>query len=76
MELLSSDINKSILAISKYLVVKLVERDGLSENEALLKLITTATYQMLIDKDSCLFAKSCEYVYDMLDAELNGGSKS
>ena len=66
----STNIDRSIRAITKHLVVKLAKRLGISEDKALSMLMKTMTYELLQDRKSYLYAESAEYVYDMLDAEL------
>lgn len=68
----SININKSIRAISRYLVHQLSQKDNCSEEEALKKLLKTMTYELLQDKDSELFAESPEYVWSMLRDEEAG----
>ena len=66
----STNIDRSIRAITKELVVKLAKRLGISKDKALSMLMKTLTYKLLQDRKSYLYAESAEYVYDMLDAEL------
>ena len=68
----SININKSIQAISRYLVHQLSQKDNCSEEEALKKLLKTMTYELLQDKDSELFAESPEYLWSLLKDEEAG----
>ena len=72
----SVNINKSIQAISLYLVHRISEEENCSNEDALKKLLKTMTYELLQDKESELYAESPEYVWSMLDDEKNGNIKS
>ena len=72
----SVNINKSIQAISLYLVHRISEAENCSNEAALKKLLKTMTYELLQDKESELYAESPEYVWSMLEGEKNGGIES
>lgn len=63
------NINKSIQAISVYLVHRLSQEENCPEGAALTKLLKTMTYELLQDKASKLYAESPEYVWNMLTDE-------
>ena len=72
----SVNVNKSIQAISLYLVHRISEEENCSNEDALKKLLKTMTYELLQDKESELYAESPEYVWSMLDDEKNGNIES
>ena len=72
----SVNVNKSIQAISLYLVHRISEEENCSNEDALKKLLKTMTYELLQDKESELYAESPEYVWSMLEGEKNGGIES
>lgn len=69
-------INNSINIISKYLVNRLCETYGYSENDVLCILVKTMTYNLLVSKKAMLYAESPEYVFSMVVDELNGDMDS
>lgn len=72
----SVNINKSIQAISFYLVHRISEEENCSNEEALKKLLKTITYELLQDKETGLYAESPEYVWNMLQNEETGNIES
>lgn len=70
------NINKSIQAISIYLVHRICKEENCSEETALKKLLKTMTYELLQDKNSKLYAESPEYVWSMLQDEEDGDLES
>jgi len=70
------NINKSIQAISVYLVHRISEEEHCSEEVALKKLLKTMTYELLQDRNSELYAESPEYVWSMLQDEEDGDFES
>lgn len=76
MKVSSVNINKSIQAISVYLVHSISEEENCSNEDALKKLLKTMTYELLQDKDSELYAESPEYVRSMLQDEKHGNIQS
>lgn len=72
----SVNVNKSIQAISLYLVHRISEAENCSNEVALKKLLKTMTYELLQDKESGLYAESPEYVWNMLGDEKNGNVES
>ncbi len=76
MKATSVNINKSIQAISLYLVRRISEEENCSNEAALKKLLKTMTYELLQDKESELYAESPEYVWSMLKDEENGNMES
>ncbi len=72
----SVNINKSIQAISFYLVRCICSEQQCSEEEALKRLLKTMTYELLQDKESRLYAESPEYVWSMLQDEKKGNIES
>ena len=72
----SVNANKSIQAISLYLVHRISEAENCSNEDALKKLLKTMTYELLQDKESELYAESPEYVWSMLGDEKNGSIES
>lgn len=72
----SVNINKSIQAISFYLVRCISSEQQCSEEEALKRLLKTMTYELLQDKESKLYAESPECVWSMLQDEEKGNIES
>jgi len=72
----SVNINKSIQAISIYLVHRISKEKNCSNEIALKKLLKTMTYELLQDKESELYAESPEYVWSMFKDEENGNMVS
>jgi hypothetical protein len=70
------NINKSIQAISVFLVNKICEDEKCTSREALIELLKTMTYKLLQDRDSKLYAESPEYVWSMLVDERKGDMES
>lgn len=66
------NINKSIQAISVYLVHCIGKEENCSKETALKKLLKTMTYELLQDRNSELYAESPEYVWSMLQKEKEG----
>lgn len=71
----SVNINKSIQAVSVYLVHRISQEDGCREQEALIQLLKTMTYELLQDRESGLYAESSEYTWHMLQNERNGNTQ-
>ncbi len=76
MKATSVNINKSIQAISVYLVHCISKEQNCSEEDALKKLLKTMTYEMLQDRETGLYAESSEFVWNMLKDEENGKLES
>lgn len=72
MTMLNVNINKSIQAISLYLVRRISEEKNCSNEEALKKLLKTITYESLQDRETGLYAESPECVWKMLQDEESG----
>ncbi len=72
----SINMNKSMQAISLYLVRRISKEIQCSDEDALKKLLKTMTYELLQDKESGLFAQSPEYVWSMLQDEESGNIQS
>lgn len=72
----SVNVNKSIQAISLYLVHRISEEEHCSSEEALKKLLKTITYELLQDRETSLYAESPEYVWTMLHNEECGNMES
>lgn len=72
----SVNINKSIQAISLYLVHRISEEENCSNEEALKKLLKTITYELLQDRETGLYAESPAYVWNMLQDEGIGNIES
>ncbi len=70
------NINKSIQNLSFYLVQRISRERQCSEEEALIKLLKTMTYELLQDRESGLYAESFEYVWSMLQDEESGNVAS
>lgn len=70
------NINKSIQAISFYLVHQISEKENCTKEDALKKLLKTMTYELLQDRESGLYAESPEYVWNMLRDEGRGDIES
>lgn len=70
------NINKSIQALSLYLVHRISAEEDCPHEAALKKLLKTMTYELLQDKESELYAESPEYVWSMLNDEKNGNIES
>lgn len=71
----SSDINKTIRSTAVFLVEQLMEIKKISRDEALELLISTMTYEVLMDYESELYLETREAVLDTLLAELTGDTK-
>lgn len=69
-------INKSIQAISLYLVHQISQQDKCTREDALKKLLRTMTYELLQDRESGLYAESPEYVWRMLCDEESENMES
>lgn len=67
----SVNINRSIQAISLYLIQCISVEDQCSEEAALKKMLKTETYDLLQDRASELYAESPEYVWGMMQDERN-----
>ena len=76
MSVTNVNINKSIQAISFYLVRRISNEHQCSEEDALKKLLKTMTYELLQDRQSGLFAESPEYVWSVLQDEESGNMES
>lgn len=76
MKATSVNINKSIQAISVYLVHCISKEQNCSEEDALKKLLKTMTYELLQDRETGLYAESSEYVWNMLKDEENSKLES
>ena len=76
MKATSVNINKSIQAISVYLVHRISQEEHCIEEDALKKLLKTMTYELLQDKESGLYAESSEHVWSMLQDEKMGNIES
>ena len=76
MKATSVNINKSIQAISIFLVHRIIEESNCSQDMALKKLLKTMTYEILQNKDSGIYAESPEYVWSMLKDEESGNIDS
>lgn len=72
----SVNLNKSIQAISLYLVHRISEEENCSNEKALKKLLKTLTYELLQDRESGLYAESPEYVWNMLQDEESDNIES
>lgn len=76
MNVTSTNIYKSMQAISFYLVHCISGKQQCSEEEALKRLLKTMTYELLQDKETGLYAESPEYVWRMLQDEEKGNIAS
>lgn len=72
----STNINKSIQAISFYLIRRMRNERQCPEEEAFKETLKTMTYELLQDRESGLYAESPEYVWSMLQDEVSGNIKS
>jgi hypothetical protein len=72
----SININKSIQAISVYMVHKISKEENCSNEEALLKLLNSMTYELLQDKENKLYAETPEYIWSMYQDEKNNDLES
>jgi hypothetical protein len=72
----SININKSIQAISVYLVHQICKEEKCSNDEALLKLLSSMTYELLQDKENGLYAETPEYIWSMYQDEKNNDLES
>lgn len=72
----SVNVNKSIQAISLYLVHRISEEENCSNEEAFKKLLKTITYELLQDRETGLYAESPEYVWNMFRDEKSGNIES
>ena len=48
---------------------EIVKQKRINTKEAIRFFLSTKTYVLLIDKESCLYLESLEYIMDMLSAE-------
>ena len=69
MEVTDSTIEYTIDIIATQVVEKISEQKNLSQNDAIKYLLSTKTYNLLLDKKSKLYAETVEYILDMIDAE-------
>ncbi len=76
MKATSININKSIQALSVYLVYRLSREENCSNEDALKRLLKTMTYELLQDEESGLYAESPEYVWSIFQDEQNGDMES
>lgn len=76
MKATSVNINKSIQAISVYLVHRISREEHCIEEDALKKLLKTMTYELLQDKETGLYAESSEYIWSLLQEEKIGNMES
>ena len=72
MKLTKKSIQFCIDTVAARVAGKLAEERGISNTEALRFLISSKTYNLLIEPKSYLFLESAEYTLDMLDAEEKG----
>lgn len=70
------NINKSIQAISVYLVHRISQEEHCGEEDALKKLLKTITYELLQDRESGLYAESTEHIWRMFQEEKIGNMES
>ena len=75
MKATSVNTNKSIQAISVYLVHRVSQEEHCIEEEALKRLLKTMTYELLQDRESGLYAESPECIWSMLQAEKIGNKE-
>lgn len=66
------NINKSIQSIAFYLVKCVSREKKCSSEDALRYVLKTLTYEMLLDRDTGLYAESPEYVWAMFKEEEKG----
>ncbi len=76
MKATSININKSIQALSVYLVYRISREENCSNEDALKRLLKTMTYELLQDKESGLYAESPEYIWSMFQDEKIGDMES
>lgn len=76
MKATSININKSIQAISVYLVHRISQEEHCLKEEALKKLLKTITYELLQDTESGLYAESSEHIWKMFQDEEIGNIDS
>ena len=76
MKVSSVDINKSMQAISRYLVHRMSAEEHCSVEDALKKILKTISYELLQDRESELYAESPEYVWSILQGEKSGNIES
>lgn len=67
----SINIERSVRAITCYLVEQLCLNYDLPEDKALCTLVKTATYDLLQNKKAYLYAESPQYVYSLLEDEIH-----
>lgn len=75
MKATSVNINKSIQAISVYLVHRISKEEHCIEEEALKRLLKTMTYELLQDREPGLYAESPEFIWSMLQEEKVGNKE-
>ena len=68
-----TDIEFQIECLTRNLILLLIERQGMSIQDALHTLHTSDTYVKLKDTRSGLYFQSPGYVYDFLDKEISTG---
>jgi hypothetical protein len=72
----SVNINKSIQAISVYMVHKISKEENCSNDEALIMLLKSMTYELLQNKENKLYAETPEYVWSLYQDEKNNDLES
>ena len=65
-------IRYSIDTMTAEVVEKLALNNNIALTDALKQFMKTKTFDLLCDAESFLYLESVEYVYDMLDAEIEG----
>ena len=68
-----TDIEFQLECLTRDLILLLIERQGMSMQDALHTLYTSDTYVKLKDTRSGLYFQSPGYVYDFLDKEISTG---
>jgi hypothetical protein len=72
----SVNINKSIQAISVYMVHQISKEENCSNDEALIMLLKSMTYELLQNKENKLYAETPEYVWSLYQDEKNNDLES
>jgi hypothetical protein len=76
MKATSVNINKSIQAISVYMVHQISKEENCSNDEALIMLLKSMTYELLQNKENKLYAETPEYVWSLYQDEKNNDLES
>lgn len=75
MRVTMADIADSQEAITEFLVVEIIKKYNINLEEAIITLLKTKTYELLMNSKSNMYAQSPQYVWKKLNDELTGDWK-